>query len=397
MSGCGPGQTTRYDLAVIGGGIQGAGVAQAAAAAGYSVLLAERHSWGAGTSSKSSKLIHGGLRYLRYGQLRLVRESLRERHILERIAPHLVWLDQFHIPVYRSTGVRPWQLRLALGLYWMLSGCRADARFQRLSPEHWPESTGLNRAGLQQIFAYRDARTDDRRLTAAVVASAASLGAELACPAHVTGASWRDGCWQIGLEDTAGTRRTAARLLVNCAGPWADQVAATIDPRPPQPRVTLVQGAHLVLSRPAVDRCYYLEVPEDGRAVFLLPWGEGSLLGTTETPFSGSPDDARITPGEEAYLLRILGHYFPGEVPEIAARMAGLRVLPASPAAPFRRSREVMLAHTPRRRPNYIGVYGGKLTGYRATALRVLRLARDSLPRRRARADTAWLALPGID
>jgi glycerol-3-phosphate dehydrogenase len=382
---------------VIGGGIQGAGVAQAAAAAGYSVLLAERRSWGAGTSSKSSKLIHGGLRYLRNGQLRLVRESLRERRILERIAPQLVRPDDFHIPVYGATRVRPWQLRLALSLYWMLSGCRAEARFRRLSRGRWHELTGLRRIGLQQIFAYRDARTDDRRLTAAVAASAADLGAELACPASMTGAHWLGDCWQITLDEAGRSRRISSRLLVNCAGPWANEVAATIDPRPPQPQVALVQGAHLVLSRPAVDRCYYLEVPEDGRAVFLLPWGEGSLLGTTETPFSGSPDDARITPEEEAYLLRVLGHYFPGEAPEIAARMAGLRVLPASPAAPLRRSREVMLTHTPHRRPNYIAVYGGKLTGYRATALKVLRLARNSLPRRRARTDTARLPLPGID
>lgn len=397
MSEGGAGQETRCDLAVIGGGIQGAGVAQAAAAAGYSVLLAERHSWGAGTSGKSSKLIHGGLRYLRHGQLRLVRESLRERHILERIAPHLVWPDEFHIPVYRTTRVRPWQLRLALGLYWMLSGCRTEARFRRLPQGCWQALQGLSKVGLQQTFVYRDARTDDRRLTAAVAASAAGLGAELACPATVTGARWLGDHWRITLDEAGGTRLVSARVLVNCAGPWADQVAATIAPRPPQPQVALVQGAHLVLSRPAVERCYYLEVPEDGRGVFLLPWGTGSLLGTTETPFSGSPDDARITPGEEAYLLRVFGHYFPGEVPEIAARMAGLRVLPASPTAPVRRSREVMLAHTPRRRPNYIAVYGGKLTGYRATALKVLRLARNSLPRRRARADTASLALPGVD
>ncbi len=397
MSESGAARTTPFDLAVIGGGIQGTGVAQAAAAAGYSVLLAERHSWGAGTSSKSSKLIHGGLRYLRNGQLRLVRESLRERRILERIAPQLVWPDDFHIPVYGATRVRPWQLRLALSLYWMLSGCRTEARFRRLPRGCWQELKGLSRIGLQQIFAYRDARTDDRRLTAAVAASAASLGAELACPASVTSAHWLGDCWRITLDEAGDSRQISARLLVNCAGPWANQVAATMDPRPPQPQVALVQGAHLVLSRPAIDRCYYLEVPGDGRAVFLLPWGTGSLLGTTETPFSGSPDDARITPEEEAYLLRVLDHYFPGEEPEIAARMAGLRVLPASPTAPLRRSREVMLTHTPRRRPNYIAVYGGKLTGYRATALKVLHLARNSLPRRRARADTASLPLPGID
>ncbi|MFZ5652866.1 MAG: glycerol-3-phosphate dehydrogenase/oxidase [Pseudomonadota bacterium] len=386
-----------YDLAVIGGGIQGAGVAQAGAAAGHRVLLVERDHWGAGTSSRSTKLIHGGLRYLRNGEFRLVRESLRERRILERIAPHLVWPERFHIPVYRTSRTRPWQLRLGLGLYWALAGGGADSRFTRLEPADWPQLRGLRTDGLEAVFCYPDARTQDRRLTAAVAASAAALGADLACPARLLAAGWQGDRWQIELHGPAGRREVAARILVNCAGPWADQVAGLLSPRPPQPRIELVQGAHLVLSRPAVDRCYYLEVPADGRAVFLLPWEGGSLLGSTETPFSGAPEDARITPEEERYLLRVLHHYFPDAAVEVRERLAGLRVLPAASAAPLRRSREVMLMHSPRRRPNYIAVYGGKLTGYRATAARVLRLAARSLPRRRPRADTARLALPAAD
>lgn len=389
-----PAVGTAYDLAVIGGGIHGAGVAQAAAAAAHRVLLVERDGWGSGTSSKSTKLIHGGLRYLANGELRLVRESLRERRILERIAPGLVRPDRFHIPLYGDSRLRPRQLWLGLALYWALAGLRPGERFTRVPRGHWPQFAGLRQAGLQALFAYRDARTDDRCLTAAVVASAAELGAELACPARMTGASHQPDGWQIFLRAGDQHREVSARILVNCAGPWADRVAAGITPAPPRPRIELVQGVHLVLDQPLTEHCYYLEAPEDGRALFLLPWRGRTLLGTTETPFFGDPDGVAVTPAEEAYLLRALKHYFPAAAPRVVDRMVGLRVLPATEQAPFRRSREVMLVRSPRRRPDYIAVYGGKLTGYRATAARVLELARSNLPRRRPRADTARLALP---
>jgi len=382
-----------YDLAVIGGGIHGAGVAQAAAAAGHRVLLVERDGWGSGTSSRSTKLIHGGLRYLANGELRLVRESLRERRILERIAPGLVQPDRFHVPLYGDSRLRPWQLRLGLALYWALAGLRPGERFTRVPSDRWPQFAGLRQDGLQALFAYRDARTDDRRLTAAVAASAAALGATLACPARMTGATHQPGGWQIRLRIGDRDCAVSARILVNCAGPWADRIAASITPAPPRPRIELVQGAHLVLDQPRIEHCYYLEVPEDGRALFLLPWQGRTLLGTTETPFAGDPDRVAVTPAEEAYLLRTLRHYFPAVEPRVVDRFAGLRVLPASDRSPFRRSREVMLIRAPRRKPDYLAVYGGKLTGYRATASRVLELARGNLPHRRPRADTRYLTL----
>jgi glycerol-3-phosphate dehydrogenase len=389
-------RTGDYDIAVIGGGIHGAGVAQAAAAAGYAVLLIERSDWGAGTSSKSSKLIHGGLRYLQSGALRLVRESLRERETLLRIAPHLVHRAEFHIPVYRGSRYRPWQLYLGLTLYWALAGFGRSGRFATL-PTPDTDFPGLRRSGLQALFRYCDARTDDRRLTQAVVASAASLGATLACPASLRRAERANDGW--ALEIVKGHERLLvnARTLINCAGPWVDGVAATINPAPPRPAFDLVQGTHLVLSRPLADRCYYLESPSDGRAVFFLPWQDKSLLGTTETLFHGNPDEVRTTPTEEAYLLSVLSHYFPTAEPVVTDRMAGLRVLPQGAATVFKRSREVVLVADSPRQPRYIAVYGGKLTGYRATAAKVVRLAATALPRRRMRADTSRLVLPDPD
>ncbi len=383
------------DIAVIGGGIQGAGVAQAAAAAGYSVALIEKTGWAAGTSGKSSKLIHGGLRYLAGGHLHLVRESLRERATLLRIAPQLVHSELFHIPLYRQSRLRSWQLAVGLALYAALAGGGRHCGFSRLPKCRWTTLAGLRTDELRSVWRYWDARTDDVALTRAVVSSAASLGARLWCPAAVIDAERTASGYRLRLQTTTGEQQLACRVLVNCAGPWINQMAGRIAPTPPGVAVDLVQGTHLVLTEPVVDHCYYLEAPADGRAVFLLPWRGGSLLGTTETLFTGDPDAVAPLPEEEAYLLAVLRHYFPAATPVVSARMAGLRVLPRASDRPFQRSREVQLITDDRRAPRYVAVYGGKLTGYRATAAKVLRLTAKTLGPRVVRArDTANLRLP---
>lgn len=384
-----------FDVAVIGGGIQGAGVAQAAAAAGYSVALIEKTGWAAGTSGNSSKLIHGGLRYLAGGHLRLVRESLRERATLLRIAPHLVHSERFHIPLYRQSRLRAWQLLVGLALYAGLAAGDRHRGFAMLPKRGWATLAGLRPDGLRSVWRYWDARTDDVALTRAVVSSAASLGARAWCPAEVISAERSADGYRLRLRTPTGESWLACRVLVNCAGPWINQVADRIAPTPPGIAVDLVQGTHLVLTEPAVDHCYYLEAPADGRAVFLLPWQGGSLLGTTETLFVGDPDAVAPLPEEETYLLGVLRHYFPTATPVVGARMAGLRVLPRSADRPFRRSREVQLITDNPDAPHYVAVYGGKLTGYRATAAKVLRLLARTLGPRAVRAgDTANLRLP---
>ena len=177
-------ESQSFDVLIAGAGIHGVGTAQAAAAAGHSVCVIEAREVGFGTSSRSSKLIHGGLRYLQHGRLRLVRESLREREILLRIAPTLVRRNRFVIPVYRSSRVRSWQLRAGLAAYWMLAGLRPGSGFTTLPRGSWNALDGLATAGLEQVFCYHDAQTDDQQLTRAVVASAVELGAEARCPAR---------------------------------------------------------------------------------------------------------------------------------------------------------------------------------------------------------------------
>ena len=385
----------RYDVVVIGGGINGAGVAQAAAAAGHSVLLVEKSRLAAGASSRSSKLIHGGLRYLESGNLQLVREGLRERRLLLRLAPDLVHLRAFHIPVYPETRRRPWLLRVALSIYALLGGVRHTAGFRAVARRDWEALDGLRTDRLQAVFRYYDAQTDDAALTEAVMKSAMALGAELALPAEFAGADlFPDGC-RIDYSTAAGGHTVDAKVMVNAAGAWIDRVTRGIRPPVAMPPIELVQGAHIVLRGELQRGLYYVESPRDGRAVFVMPWHAGQMLvGTTETRFRGDPDRVRPLTAEVSYLQSVLRYYFPRFVrPELLDAFAGLRVLPAGIGHVFHRSRETVLGTDRMLRPRVLTVMGGKLTSYRATAGRVMQRLAPSLPRRQPRARTDRLRL----
>lgn len=382
-----------FDLAVVGGGIQGVGVAQAAAAAGWSVLLLEERELAAGTSSRSSKLIHGGLRYLETGQLRLVRESLAERELLLRNAPGLVRRVPFHLPVYDDTSRGPWKIRAGLSLYALLGDLSEHARFAVVPRTEWEQLDGLETAGLLQVFRYQDGQTDDRELTRAVMRSASELGAELACPARFLGAQRAGTAWSVHYATEARELRILAGAVVNAAGPWVEEVRARIRPRPPGFPVELVQGTHVELEGKLERGIYYTEAPRDRRAVFSMPWKGRTLVGTTETPYRGDPDAVEPLAPEIEYLRETFHRYFPGAPTEVRDAWAGLRVLPASSGSAFGRPRDVRLVPDDRERPRLVSIYGGKLTGYRATAERVVRMLRRTLAPRPQRADTRFLML----
>jgi glycerol-3-phosphate dehydrogenase len=386
-----------YDVVVIGGGIHGVGVAQAAACAGHSVLLLEQHALAAGTSSRSSKLIHGGLRYLEAFDFGLVRESLHERATLLKIAPELVRLRPFHIPVYPDTSRRPLMLRLGLSLYAVLAGLEPGSRFRQLRQSEWDALDGLDTRHLQAVFQYHDAQTDDTALTRAVMHSAQQFGAELACPAEFVGAQLEARLCEVHYRDHGVEKHCSARTLVNAAGPWASAVVARIHPAVMTVPVELVQGAHLVLEGTLAHGCYYVEAPLDRRAVFLLPWGGHCMIGTTEQPYTGDPAAVHVLPQEEQYLLDVLHHYFPQRPDRVIDRFAGLRVLPAASGAAFARSRETMLPLDREHQPRVLTIYGGKLTGYRATAQKVLQRLAGSLPARTPLASTVDVKLVPVD
>jgi glycerol-3-phosphate dehydrogenase len=386
-----------YDVIVVGGGIHGAGVLQAAAAAGYSCLLIERRALASGTSSRSSKLIHGGLRYLESGQFALVRESLHERAVHLRIAAELVELKPFHIPVYRDTRRRPWQLKLGLGLYALLGGFDAGTGFGTVPKREWAALDGLDTRGLDAVIRYYDAQTDDAALTRAVVRSAQELGGELALPANFKEAALRPDGVDVTFERNGVASVCRTRVLVNAAGPWATRVARAVSPSIAVPAVDLVQGTHIVLPLQIKAGIYYVESPGDGRAVFLMPWQGATLVGTTETPYGGEPDQVHPLPEEEHYLLSVAARYFPAvramSRKHIVQRFAGLRVLPAAAQTAFGRSRETVFSTDRDSRPRVLGIYGGKLTGWRAAAAHVLSRIAPSLAARTRRAATDQLIL----
>ena len=389
-------KATEYDVLVVGGGIHGAGVAQAASATGRTVLLLEARSPAAGTSSRSSKLIHGGLRYLESFEVNLVAESLAEREILLETAPHLVRLVDFHVPIYKQTSRRPWELRAGLRLYALLGRFRPSTRFQRLKKSTWGSLDGLKTDGLQAVFRYSDGQTNDARLVRSVLASAETLGSEVRYPAEVLSATREERGWLVRYRAKEEEHEVRASTLVNAAGPWVEHVRRRVSPTPMGRAVDLVGGTHLELKGRLERGIYYTEAPRDRRAVFTMPWEDRILLGTTERTHLTDPAQVAPTPDEEEYLLETYSHHFPG-TPEVLASWAGLRVLPRASKDAFHRSRETLLFHDNPQIPRYVGIYGGKLTGYRATADRVLGTLAAALPVRPHKADTRTLRLPVVD
>ena len=388
--------TESYDLCVIGGGIAGAGILQAAAAAGYRAILLEARGIAAGTSSRSSKLIHGGLRYLESMQFSLVRESLKERQILLKIAPDLVKLVPFYIPIFSTTKRSRYQIRIGLGLYALLGNLRKSARFRTIPRDEWDRLDGLKTQGLRCIFQYFDGQTDDVALTRAVLASALELGGHCELPAEFRSATRNERGWSVEFTTDRSEQVFQARTVVNAAGPWVEQVRARFDPLPSGFAVDLVQGTHIEIDEEIESGIYYTEATRDRRAVFTIPWKGHTLVGTTENVYEGAP--AEVTPlnDEIAYLLETFNEYFPGRAPKLVDAWAGSRVLPRTSSSAFDRPRDVTLVPDDEVRPTLLSIYGGKLTGYRAMSQKVITKLSATLGQRKRLAHTEELRLKPV-
>ncbi|ALP53436.1 hypothetical protein Tel_09900 [Candidatus Tenderia electrophaga] len=386
-----------YDIIIIGGGIHGAGVAQAAAARGYSVLVLEQSAIAAGTSSRSSKLIHGGLRYLESAQFNLVRECLYERALLLKNAPDLVQLKPFYIPVYSETSRSAWQIRAGLSLYGTLGGLSNATRFQSVAMREWGKLDGLDLEDLQKVFRYYDAQTDDKLLTEAVMRSAQSLGAELQMPAKFIAAERRGQAYVVHYQTEFKQFECETALLVNAGGPWVNEVLQHVTPTIHALAIDLIQGTHIILDGTVNQGIYYMEAPEDKRAVFVMPWKDKLMVGTTESLFRGNPSKVIPLAKEKSYLLQTLGYYFPRyrftTHKEILSSFAGLRVLPKIDGIPFSRPRDTLFHTDTPQQPRLVSIYGGKLTAYRATAERLMHRFSFVLPERKAMGDTRKLPL----
>ena len=389
-----------FDIFIIGGGVNGCGVARDAAGRGYRVGLAERGDLAEGTSSKSTGLIHGGLRYLETHDFRLVREALTEREILWGIAPHLVGPLRFVLPV--QSGMRPaWLLRLGLFLYDHIGGRK------RLPPTVTLDlrSDVAGRALQTQFtraFEYSDCRVDDARLVVLNARDAADRGADVMTRTEVLSAEAAEGLWRVNLRDraTGVQSEIGARLLVNAAGPWADEVIAKVAGRPEDPRLRLVRGSHIVVRKLFEhDRAYLFQTP-DRRVVFAIPYCEEfTVIGADRRRSCRAPGPVAITPEETEYLCRAANAHFRRQIapPDVVWSWSGLRPLFDDHAASAREAtREHVMEQELIEGAPLISLFGGKITSYRRLSDEVLQCAGSAIGAR-GKPWTAQAALPGGD
>ena len=359
-----------YDLAIIGGGITGAAIARDASLRGLSVILCEKGDFGGGASSKSSKLIHGGLRYLEQFNFSLVKEALEERSILIRTAPQYVkWLP-FIFPVYKNQKRPFWMIKLGLQLYELFSHHAAPHYVKKTREEIVASFPGLNAEGLKGGCLYYDAQMDDSRLVIANLLSAKQKGAHLynyTAAAPLIGA---DGKVQ-GI--TYGDGKVAlAKQVIDASGAWSNTLQKEIPLSP-------TKGVHLVIPRVSPQIALTLEAPQDQRIIFLLPWNGSTLLGTTETPFQGYLDAVSVEEQDIAYLLNAYNHYFPEHSlspSDVRASFAGVRPLIKDiHNNPFKISRKSTLHRSAN---GLMSIIGGKYTIYRKMAQEAVDQLTDS-------------------
>ncbi len=391
-----------YDLAVIGGGINGAGIAADAAARGLNVVLFEQNDLASATSSSSSKLIHGGLRYLELFDFRLVREALQEREVLLAKAPHIIWPMRFVLP--HVEGMRPRALiRAGLFLYDHLARRRKIAGSSGIDLLRDPMGRAL-KPQFTKGYSYWDCWADDARLVVLNARAAALHGASIQTRARVTKLSNAADHWIIEVETAVGADTVRARGLVNAAGPWVDavaQLANTGERRNLQPRIRLVKGSHIVVPRIEDADDAFLLQSADGRVVFALPYEERfTLIGTTDVPYEADPGAVAISDQEVGYLLELANSFFARQLKrgDIVSTFSGVRPLfddgnanVSAVTRDYRLELEAGNGAAP-----LLTVLGGKLTTYRKLAEAAVDRLAPFFPDMRT-CTTATEVLPGGD
>lgn len=393
-------QEKTFDIFVIGGGINGAGIARDAVGRGFSVFLAEMNDLASGTSSRATKLIHGGLRYLEHYEFRLVREALMEREVLWSNAPHIIHPMRFILPYHRG-GVRPaWLLRLGLFLYDHLGGRKKLPATKTLDMRTDPAAKPLKPLFIK-AFEYSDCWVDDARFVALTARDAVDRGAVLRNRTKVVAARRDAHGWTVTVEDsvTAVREDIHARLLVNAAGPWTDRILQDVEGDRQLHNVRLVQGSHIVVRKKFDDPRAYFFQNNDGRIIFAIPYEDDfTLIGTTDQDYIGEPDKVAITDVEKAYLCAAASEYFaePVEQQDIVWFYSGVRPLYDDGASKAQEATRdyVLKDDAPEGLAPLINVFGGKLTTARRLAEHMLEKIEHYLGRRGA-PWTHAAALPG--
>ena len=394
-------ETGIYDLLVVGGGVNGAGIARDAAGRGLSVLLCEKDDLAQGTSSRSGKLVHGGLRYLEYYEFRLVREALIEREVLLEAAPHIIWPMRFVLP--HNPADRPaWLVRLGLFLYDHLGGRRRLPGTRTLDLASAPEGAPIKK-DYRKAFEYSDCWVDDSRLVLLNALDAAAKGVRVMTRTACSSVR-RDGeAWTVDLADTVTgeTRTVTARCIVNTAGPWVNDVIGRVAGLNSTRNVRLVKGSHIIVPKFWEGRQAYLVQNPDKRVIFINPYqNDLALIGTTDIPYDGRPEDVAAEAGEIAYLLRSVNRYFKQQLVEsdIIHSFSGVRPLYDDNAEnPSAVTRDYIFeVDGGNGQAPLLSVFGGKITTFRKLSEHALEKLKPFFPQM-GPAWTARASLPGGD
>ena len=411
-----------YDLLIIGGGVNGAGIARDAAGRGYSVCLCEKGDFGGGTSSASTKLFHGGLRYLEYFEIRLVREALIEREVLWQAMPHISWPMRFVLPYHGDMrfegetsvskllgviapwlkGKRPaWMIRFGLFLYDHLGGRKRLPATRTLDLAHDPAGLPLKPV-FTRAYEYSDCWVEDARLVVLNLRDAAERGAEVNPRTAVTRAQYRDGLWHAELKDASGnTREVTATMAINAAGPWVDEVLRGVFGQNDAANVRLVRGSHIVIKRKYDhDRCYFFQ-NADSRIIFAIPFEHDyTLIGTTDADHPDVTVRPEISSEECDYLCRMASAYFaePVRQEDIVWTYSGVRPLfdDGAGSAQSATREYVLRREAEPGNGTLVNVFGGKITTYRRLAEAMLEKVGETLGVR-GKPWTAGVPLPGGD
>lgn len=392
--------TETVDLLIIGGGINGAGIARDAAGRGLSVLMCEKDDLAQGTSSRSGKLVHGGLRYLEYYEFRLVREALIEREVLLENAPHIIWPLRFVLP--HSAEDRPaWLVRLGLFLYDHLGGRKRLPGTRVLDLRRDPEGAPL-KPKYKKGFEYSDCWVDDARLVILNALDAREKGATILTRTACTSARREGDLWRVELTDTrSGTRRTVmARALVNAAGPWVNDIIGRVVGTNSTRNVRLVKGSHIIVPKFWEGAQAYLVQNHDKRVIFINPYeGDKALIGTTDIPYDGAAEKVEADEAEISYLIDAVNRYFSHGLrrSDVLETFSGVRPLYDDGAGnPSAVTRDYVFDLDDRGGAPILNIFGGKITTFRKLAEHAIQRLGPRFPSMGADW-TAKGALPGGD
>ncbi|NWA59973.1 glycerol-3-phosphate dehydrogenase [Pantoea sp. B9002] len=359
------------DLFVIGGGINGAGIARDAAGRGLSVMMCEKDDLAQGTSSRSGKLVHGGLRYLEYYEFRLVREALIEREVLLNAAPHIIWPMRFVLP-HSPTDRPAWLVRLGLFLYDHLGGRQKLPGTRSLDLRRDPEGAPLL-DNYSKGFEYSDCWVDDARLVTLNALDAAERGATILPRTRCVAATRHNGKWEISLQDASGTARTVfAKVLVNAAGPWVLDIVNQVTHTKSSRNVRLVKGSHIIVPKFWEGQQAYLVQNTDKRVIFINPYeGDKALIGTTDIPWQGKAEAVTADDSEQQYLIDVVNRYFKVKLraSDVITRFSGVRPLfDDGKGNPSAVTRDYVFDLDDQQNAPLLHVFGGKITTFRKLA-----------------------------